>query len=487
MEGADEYGVQALEGQTLAPGSLAELSRRVQPLPGFQGPQLDDLVGWLQTTIGVLQSTVGAADFLEKAAEALVQIIGLDAGRVLLLQEEKWNVASSYASAAPENGGWLPSRHVLGRLRQEKRTMWQRPQEAVTDAEPSLRGLSLVVASPLLDAQGQVIGALYGECRTAERASRETVKLQAALVEVLACGLAAGLARQEQQLAALKARVQFEQFFTPQLAEQLRQQPDLLEGREVEVTLLFCDIRGFSRISERLGPRATMHWIGDVMGALSERVLEQEGVLVDTIGDELIGMWGAPRPQADHALRAVSAALAMQAAVRELDERWRPEVGEPLSVGIGLNTGVAQVGNTGSRHKFKYGALGNTVNLASRVQGLTKYLKCPLLVTGATRRRLDRRFVVRRVCKARVVNIAEPVDLHEIELASGPERENFFALSQAALEALEAGEYALAARQAGALLQVHAGDGPLLLVLVRATQMLMQGGAFDPVWEPPGK
>ena len=79
-------------------------------------------------------------------------------------------------------------------------------------------------------------------------------ELEARLVELLASGVAAGLARLEQEQAALAARVQFEQFFTPELARQLALQPDLLKGRDTEVTLLFCDIRGFSRISERLGP-----------------------------------------------------------------------------------------------------------------------------------------------------------------------------------------------------------------------------------------
>jgi adenylate cyclase len=158
-----------------------------------------------------------------------------------------------------------------------------------------------------------------------------------------------------------------------------------------------------------------------------------------------------------------------------------------MGLGIGLNTGPARVGNTGSRHKFKYGPLGHTVNLASRVQGITKYLKCRLLVTAATRQRLGPAFVGRRVCKVRVVNIKEPVDLYEVD-AAGTGREDFFAASQAALDALEAKEFARAARQAGELLHEHPGDGPLLLVLSRAAAHLMQGGAdFDPVWEPPGK
>src|SRR5205814_5749276 len=133
------------------------------------------------------------------------------------------------------------------------------------------------------------------------------------------------------------------------------------------------------------------------------------------IGDELMAMWGAPQAQPDHAVRAVRAALAIRGALPELNLCWAETLGEPMGLGIGLNTGPARVGNTGSQYKFKYGPLGNTVNLASRVQGLTKYLRCPLLVTAATRAGLDDRFLARRVCKTRVVNISTPVDLYEVE------------------------------------------------------------------------
>src|SRR5262249_59580349 len=105
-------------------------------------------------------------------------------------------------------------------------------------------------------------------------------------------------------------------------------------------------------------------------------------------------------------------------------------LGEPLRIGVGINSGVAQVGNTGSTLKFKYGPLGNTVNLASRVQGLTKYLRCGVLVTAATREQLGDEFIARRAVRARVVNIKEPVDLYEADLAGSEERRVFFAESQ---------------------------------------------------------
>jgi adenylate cyclase len=211
-------------------------------------------------------------------------------------------------------------------------------------------------------------------------------------------------------------------------------------------------------------------------------------VLVDYIGDEMMAMWGAPRPQPDQAERAARAALAMLRGLEDLNKRWAHLLGpKPMDVGIGLNTGAAQVGNVGSDVKYKYGALGNTVNVGSRVQGFTKFLKRRLLVTRAMRERLGDTFVARRVCQTRFVNIDNPVDLYEVDLAT-PERREFFQASEEALNVLEKRNFALAARRAGELLGQHRGDGPLLLVLSRAAEALRNDGeGFDPVWMPPGK
>jgi adenylate cyclase len=486
---AEPGGLHSLDHPTVGPGRLADLSGRLRSLPELTTPQLNEMVGWLQTTMGVLQATVGAAGFLDKATQALVQILGLDHGRVLLLREGEWTAAASHGTTPAGDAPWLPSRLVLTRVREAKKTFWQSAPQASGADSPSLEPLQLVVAAPVLDADGAVIGALYGERRRGSASPLHVSgKLEAVLVELLACGVATGLARQAQEKAALEARVRFEQFFGPDLARRLAQEPDLLAGREATVTLLFCGVRGFNRSSAKLGPAGTVRWMNDVMGELSRRVLDESGVLVDYVGDELLAMWGAPEEQADQAARAVRAGLAMLAALPAVNGRWQGALGGPTEVGVGLNTGLAQVGNTGSELKFKYGPLGNTVNLASRVQGLTKYLKCRLLVTRATRERLGEDFISRRVVKTRVVNIQEPVDLYEVEAAGSQQRRHFFAESEAALDALESGDFAQAARKAGTLLLDRRDDGPLLLTLSRASQALMHDGqGFDTAWEPPGK
>jgi adenylate cyclase len=456
--------------------------------------QVTALVGWLQTTMGVLQSAIGSWTFPQQAAKALVSVVGFDSGRFLRLKGEKWRVVSAHP---PElwTRGWQPSRSVLERLQQEKRTVWKHPELPSSVESDSLHPIQLLVAAPILDRDRNIIGVLYGERRQEGAPIPLPVELVALLVDLLACGLAVGLAREEQERVAVAARVRFEQFFTSELARQLALDEDFLKGREAEVTLLFCDIRGFSRVSRQLGPAATVRWVNDVLEELSQCTLSKGGVLVDYVGDELFAMWGAPVAQSDHAERAVEAALAMLKTLGPLNDRWEETLKGPMDLGVGLNTGEAYVGNTGCKSKFKYGPLGHAANLASRVQGVTKYLRCRLLVTRSTWEAIKARYppdqqnpyVSRRVCKARMVNISDPVDLYELA-RRGSDREQLFRLSETALDLLEQKNFLEAARKAGDALREYRGDGPSLLTLSRATHMLVhEGFPFDPIWDAPGK
>ena len=464
--------------------------RKSGRLPSALGMEAEQLCRWLQAAMGVLQGVAGSREFFPRAARAMVDLVGLDSGRVLLFDGDDWQVqAAEHAGGPPSDSDWRPSRQVLNRLVTDKRTFWIGPQSG-SDPAHSLIGVDAVVAAPILNAAGDVIGALYGDRRQASAygIGAPITKLEAMLVELLAGGVAAGLACLEQEQAAVRARVQFEQFFTPELSRQLEAEPDLLGGRDSEITVLFCDVRGFSRFAERLGPGRTVEWLGDVMGTLSECVLAHKGVLVDYIGDELMAMWGAPVEQPDQARLAAAAALDMLAQLPKLNERWAPVLGGAMGFGIGLNTGTARVGNTGTQRKFKYGPLGNSVNLASRVQGATKYLKAPLLVTRATHTRLGGALPARRVCAVRVVNIAELVDLYELAPAG---RAGWAALAAAyedALNRYERRDLDGAMRVLFQLLTDHPNDGPALVLLGRAiAQRDLDPAAFDPVWELPGK
>lgn len=481
----EQLQLEGLPERTIPPGRQAP-AESLAPL----GATLDEtkLLRWLETVLGVFQSAANSSDFSQQAARAAVKIVGLDAAAMLRCEEGRWRLEALYTdqpNSDDQQLTWAPSQTLLGWVRRDRRTFRHVPPTG-PDTPRSLQNVSALVAAPILNGAGEVIGALYGDRRSS--GSPRITEFEAKLVELLASGIAAGLARLKEEQAAVAARVQFEQFFTPQLATQLQRDPGLLDGRNAEVTILFADIRGFSRISERLGTERTMAWIQDTMGVLSEAVLAHDGVLVDYIGDELMAMWGAPAPQADHASLACSAARQMMESLAEISARWQAELGEPVRLGIGLNSGVARVGNTGSSLKFKYGPLGDAVNVASRVQGATKYLGADCLITGDTLKKLPPGAAVRRLARVRAVNIAHAIDLYEI-VARPPQQWNEQCRRYAeALSALEQENWTEAARVADLLAADYPHDAAVAALADRVSSSRRAEPAQDTsVWRLPGK
>ena len=485
----DDEALSCLPAATLAPGSSSLLAEMHATFARSGAATMDtkQLMAWLDAFLGLLHSAAGSADFYVKAARALVDLVKLDSGRVLFRTGTTWKETAVQTSGRLQaDREWQPSRSVLASVSREKKTFWQVPDGQIG---ASTRGVDAVVAAPILDRKGEVIGALYGERRQfGAQVQLPISQIEAMLVEVLATGVAAGLARVEQEQAALRARLQMEQFFGQRLAAKLVDHPEMLVGRDTVVSVLFCDLHGFSRISEKLGPARTVEWISDVMSVLTQCVLAHEGVVVDYVGDEVMAMWGAPEDQPDHAARACRTALAMFESLPRLNERWQATIQEPMSLGIGINSGIAQVGNVGSKMKFKYGALGNTVNLGSRVQGATKHLKTALLITDTTAAGLDTSFTTRRLCQVRVVNIAQPVTLHELRGAIKPVWPALKLAYEEALDAFTHAEFRQACRILGRLILDNPDDGPALILLARAVNRLVDESIpFDPVMVLAGK
>jgi adenylate cyclase len=448
------------------------------------------LLKWLETVLGVFQSAANSRDFPVLAAKALVKIVGLDAAAMIECDPEgRWNVAALHSVIEGQNEDtWMPSQTLLNRVMQERRTYRHVPAN-VPETAQSLQNVIALVAAPILDGEGNVLGVLYGDRRGGNSIEiPEISPFEAKLVEVLASGIAAGLARVKEEQAAMAARVQFEQFFTPQLAVQLEKDPQLLQGRDANITVLFADVRGFSRISEQLGPARTMTWLQDVMGSLAECVLECDGVLVDFVGDEVMAMWGAPIAQANHADLACRAALKMIGTLPEINNRWKRELGCEVWLGIGINSGVARVGNTGSKQKFKYGPLGDTVNIASRVQGATKYLGTECLITSTTLAGLSQPLTSRRLARVKVVNIEQPLDLYQLISQAPADWEEHCTRYQEVLTALESKNLTLAGDLVIRMGEDYPDDTAVEALAHRiAEARLAQPTADSAIWQLPGK
>ena len=200
----------------------------------------------------------------------------------------------------------------------------------------------------------------------------------------------ASFLRARTELERNRIRHAFGHYMAPAQVERLAAEPGGLElgGQNRELTLLFSDVRGFTRRSEKLDPQSLTRFVIDLFTPLSNTILGHAGTIDKFIGDAVMAFWNAPLDDPDHAIKACRAALAMLADVERLNEAWREASGdqvcEPVSIGIGLNTGVCCVGNFGSQQRFDYSAIGADVNLASRLEGLTKAYGVSILIGPKT-------------------------------------------------------------------------------------------------------
>jgi len=194
-----------------------------------------------------------------------------------------------------------------------------------------------------------------------------------------------------------QVRQTFEQYLAPAVVDQLADNPEQLRlgGENRTLTILFADVRGFTSIAESMDATELTTLINRILTPMTDAVLETGGTVDKYIGDCVMAFWNAPLDDPDHARHACLAALDMTIRLRDLNEELRAEAkaqdGEAnptaignISVTTGINTGPCAVGNIGSTHRFDYSVLGDSVNLASRLQGQSGFYQCPIIVGSST-------------------------------------------------------------------------------------------------------
>lgn len=188
--------------------------------------------------------------------------------------------------------------------------------------------------------------------------------------------------RARQRLAEL-----FGQYVPPELVDEMSRDPEnySMAGRSAELTVLFADVRGFTTLAEQMPPDELAHLMNDYLSAMTEVIRQHRGTLDKYIGDAIVAFWGAPLADPEHARHAVAAGLAMQVALAGVNQRFAARGWPALRIGIGINTGTMVVGDMGSRHRRAYTVLGDAVNLASRLQGLSAQYGAGVIVGQATR------------------------------------------------------------------------------------------------------
>lgn len=188
----------------------------------------------------------------------------------------------------------------------------------------------------------------------------------------------------------LQIKKQFEHYLDPGMVAKLQKNPELLKlgGDRREMTFLFCDIRGFTPISETFkdNPEGLVELINEFLTNQTDVILKHKGTVDKYMGDCIMAFWNAPLDDPDHAYHAIQAALEMRQALEELNNVLRTERGFEINTGIGINTGPCIVGNMGSSSRFDYSVIGDAVNLASRLEGQCKEFETDLVVSGNTKR-----------------------------------------------------------------------------------------------------
>ena len=258
----------------------------------------------------------------------------------------------------------------------------------------------------------------------------------------------------------------FSSYVSPDLVKQIEKDPDklILGGEQRELSILFSDIRGFTTVSESLTPPELVTLLNEYLSPMTRIVLEEKGTLDKFIGDAVMALFNAPLDVPDHATHACNAAVRMMEKLKELNEGFKARGMHTLDIGIGINTGPAVVGNMGADIRFDYTAIGDSVNLASRLEGLNKYYGSHILVSEDTRNQVsDKRFIFREVDRVRVKGKLQPVVMYELMIANFGILPSF----EDALAKYRAQEFAAAREIFEQLVVTTEGDGPSRLYVER--------------------
>jgi adenylate cyclase len=212
-----------------------------------------------------------------------------------------------------------------------------------------------------------------------------------------------------------RVRSAFGQYLSPEVIRRLLVNPRLVEPKKTEITVMFSDIRGFTTISEKLDAQDLAVFLNQYLSDMTRLVFDHQGTLDKYIGDAVMAFWGAPFEELGHAEKACNTAVEMMERVREMQKKWQAEGKPRLDIGIGVNTGMASVGNMGSALRYGYTALGDAVNLSSRLEGLNKEYGTHILVNETTYAATQRDgMVFRELDLIRVKGKIQPVTIYEL-------------------------------------------------------------------------
>jgi adenylate cyclase len=282
-----------------------------------------------------------------------------------------------------------------------------------------------------------------------------------------------------------RVRGAFQQYVSPEVIRRLLTDPERVKPRKTEITVLFSDVRGFTSISESLDAQELADLLNSYLTQMTRIIFRHQGTLDKYIGDAVMAIWGAPFDEPGHATRCCEAAIEMLARLSEMQRDWRAKGQPVLDIGIGINTGIASVGNMGSALRYGYTAMGDTVNLASRLEGLNKEYGTRIIISESTRAALDGNgMLFRELDLIQVKGRLLPVTIYEVLPAdirtdAGREYAELAELFGRGREAYKQRHWSIARRIFDDVLRRWPNDGPARVFLARSEEYLTEEPPAD--------
>ena len=281
-----------------------------------------------------------------------------------------------------------------------------------------------------------------------------------------------------------KIRKTFSQYLSPGVIALIEKDPQKYirpGGETKELTVMFSDIRGFTSLSEGLTADELVLLLNEYLGEMTEVIFHNLGTLDKYIGDAIMAFWGSPYPQTDHAYCACACALQMVSTLEKLNAKWQAEGRKQISIGVGLNTGPVNVGNMGSAKRLAWTVMGDNVNLASRLEGMTKEYRSRIVISEGTYRQIADKFVCRDLDKIRVKGKHQPVTIYEL-LDVADQRDKYEPLLTRfnhAMEAYHQQNWQEAAIRLGEMLTHFPDDGPTQIFMDRVVEFMQNAPEAD--------
>jgi adenylate cyclase len=360
---------------------------------------------------GVLASTLPAATVRDLAA-ALPSLAGLAGSCACLLGGETALVTTRRLVTGDRQSATLALQYSLDAklkpARETENLMLLVATGSLALAVFLSLGFARQLTRPIAELVGQTRRIARGDYTVRSTAYRddELGRLAQAFDE-----MSLGLAERDRVRDLLDKNV------SPEVAAQLLRDGATLGGEEREVTILFADLRGFTTLSEQLPPRDLLTLLNRYLDRMSAAIESHGGVIDKFIGDAIMALFGAPVAQGDAADRAIAAALAMEAALAALNAELAAEGRPPLALGVGINTARVVAGNIGSQRRLNYSVIGDGVNVAARLQALTRTAeyRTNVIVSAATRRAAKAPGATRPLGTVAVKGRAEPVEIFAVD------------------------------------------------------------------------